>query len=77
MKPHPVILHQIIEIAGLSNNEVLYVGDSGVDAQTAHNANVDFVGVLWGFRPQKELEEMGATVFVEQASDLYSHIRSL
>jgi phosphoglycolate phosphatase len=77
VKPHPGILEEIIEMAGVGNEEVLYVGDSGVDATTAQNAQVDFVGVLWGFRPKKELEEMGASVFVQNATELYVYIQNL
>ncbi len=70
VKPNPGILEEIIEIAGVSKSEVLYVGDSGVDVATAYNAKVDFVGVLWGFRPRKELEEVGAELFVENTEEL-------
>ena len=70
-KPNPGILEEIISIAGVDKSEVLYVGDSGVDVATATNAKVAFTGVLWGFRPQKELEELGAVSFVESAEELY------
>lgn len=70
VKPNPGILEEIIEIAGVNNSEVLYVGDSGVDVATAYNTKVDFVGVLWGFRPRKELEEVGAELFVENTEEL-------
>jgi len=73
-KPNPSILDEIIEIAKVQKSEVLYIGDSGVDVATAYNAKVDFVGVLWGFRPQKELEEVGAGKFVETADQLYQLI---
>jgi Predicted phosphatases len=53
----------------------MYVGDSGVDAATACNANVPFTGVLWGFRPQNELEEAGATKFVSSTEELYRLIK--
>jgi phosphoglycolate phosphatase len=53
------------------------VGDSGVDAATAYNAKVDFAGVLWGFRPRKELEDVGATRFVNTTDELYNIIKSL
>ena len=76
VKPNPSILEEIIEIANLEKSEVLYVGDSGVDVATAYNAKVDFVGVLWGFRPQKELEEVGAQEFVQTAEELYDLIKS-
>jgi len=73
-KPNPSILEEIIEKANVQKSEVLYVGDSGVDVATAYNAKVDFTGVLWGFRPQRELEEVGARNFVETADQLYKQI---
>ncbi len=73
-KPNPSILEEIIEKANVQKSEVLYVGDSGVDVATAYNAKVDFTGVLWGFRPQRELEEVGARNFVETADQLYRQI---
>lgn len=76
VKPNPAIVEEIIEIAGVEKEEVLYVGDSGVDAATAYNAKVPFAGVLWGFRPRKELEEVGATQFVETADELYRIIHT-
>ena len=77
VKPNPAILEEIIEIAGVQKSEVLYVGDSGVDVATANNTQVDFTGVLWGFRPRKELEDVGATRFVNTTDELYSIIKSL
>lgn len=76
VKPNPSIIEEIIEIANVNKSEVLYVGDSGVDVATGYNAKVDFVGVLWGFRPQKELEEVGAQEFVQTAEELYDLIKS-
>lgn len=73
-KPSPDILFEIIDKAKLSKNEVLYVGDSGVDAATALNAGIDFVGVLWGFRSQSELEQAGASSFAYNTQDLYMKI---
>lgn len=71
VKPNPGILEEIIELAQVEKSEVLYVGDSGVDVATAYNAKVPFTGVLWGFRPRKELEEVGATSFAETTEELY------
>lgn len=75
VKPNPAILNEIIESTGLSKPDVLFVGDSGVDVATAYNAKVDFTGVLWGFRPRKELEEVGATSFAKNAEELYNIIK--
>ncbi|MBQ4056931.1 MAG: HAD family hydrolase, partial [Bacteroidaceae bacterium] len=54
--------------------EVLYVGDSGVDMQTATNAGVDAIGVTWGFRPRTELEALHPKGVIEQAEELLKFI---
>lgn len=75
VKPSPAIVDEIVERAGVTKSETLYVGDSGVDAATALNAGVPFVGVLWGFRPQQELEAAGATLFVEKPEEIEKLVR--
>lgn len=56
VKPDPIIVKEILQIAKVQEEETLYVGDSGVDMQTAINAGVTSCGVTWGFRPRTELE---------------------
>lgn len=56
VKPDPAVVREILSLTGVPKDSVLYVGDSGVDMQTAAAAGVKAVGVLWGFRPQEELE---------------------
>ena len=70
VKPSPDILNEIVNTAGVLKSETLYIGDSGIDAQTAINANIQFTGVLWGFRPRQELEEAGAERFVEKPEEI-------
>jgi phosphoglycolate phosphatase len=76
VKPHPSIVEEIIKKAAVQKEEVLYVGDSGVDVQTAQNAAVSFVGVLWGFRPKEELQQAGAEVFAKNTAELEAIINS-
>lgn len=71
-KPDPSIVHDIIAKAGVKKEEVLYVGDSNVDMQTAHNAGVTAVGVAWGFRPRRELEALHPAYIIEKAAELLS-----
>ena len=40
VKPDPIIVKEILQIAKVQEEETLYVGDSGVDMQTAINAGV-------------------------------------
>ena len=60
-KPDATIVRDIQSVAAVHENcDVLYVGDSLVDLQTARNAGVDFVAVTWGFCPKEDLEKMYA-----------------
>lgn len=70
IKPDPTVVRQIIFEAGVSREEVLYVGDSGVDMQTAVAADVRSVGVTWGFRLREELIEAGAIHLVDRAEEI-------
>jgi len=49
---------------------VLYVGDTAVDMQTAQNADLTKVGVLWGFRPKEELEQARADYIILHPQEL-------
>lgn len=70
IKPAPDIVLDILRETGVSAKQALYVGDSGVDMQTAHNARVESVGVTWGFRSEEELREYGAVHIVHSAEDI-------
>ncbi len=60
IKPDPAALLAMAEELGAAPEEVLYIGDSGVDMDTGRNAGMDACGVLWGFRQREELVEHGA-----------------
>jgi phosphoglycolate phosphatase len=70
IKPDPAIVYEIMQRANVTKEETLYIGDSGVDVETALNAGVNLATVLWGFRPKAELEEKGATLFIEKAEEI-------
>ena len=70
VKPDPTIVFDILRIANVSKDEVLYVGDSGVDMQTAINAGVTSCGVTWGFRPRAELEALCPDYIVDKAEEI-------
>ncbi len=70
VKPDPAIVQDILAQTGASTDEVLYVGDSGVDMQTAHHAGVTAAGVTWGFRPRTELEALRPAYIVDRAEEI-------
>lgn len=57
-------------------DEILYVGDSNTDMKTAHACNMIPVGVLWGFRDQRELLDAGAEHIIGQPSQLLDLVKS-
>lgn len=56
VKPDPAAALYLANKYAKDGKKPLYVGDSGVDMQTAKNAGIDACGVLWGFREREELE---------------------
>lgn len=69
-KPAPDALLKAMELCGVDREETLYIGDSNVDVQFAHNAGVAVCGVSWGFRGRAELEEAGADSIADSAQEL-------
>lgn len=55
-KPSPEGLNLAIYKLGIAKDDVMYIGDSTVDAETAMAAGVDFTGVLHGMTTREELE---------------------
>ena len=68
------IVDDILSIAKTDRKDVLYVGDSGVDMQTAINAGVTSCGVTWGFRPRTELEEFHPDYIADKAEEILKRI---
>jgi phosphoglycolate phosphatase len=64
-KPDPASALETARRLAVPPEACLYVGDSGVDMQTARAAGMFAVGVLWGFRGREELQRAGAQVLVE------------
>lgn len=69
-KPDPAAALEISERLGTPPARILYAGDSGTDMQTARNAGMTAVGVLWGFREEAELVENGAHTIIREPAEL-------
>ena len=73
-KPAPDGLLQVIDRLKLNREDILYVGDSLVDAKTAENAQVNFAGVLTGTTTKDEFE-LHRNVFIgAHIKDVYDFI---
>ena len=69
-KPAPDMLLHAVKQFGLNKQDVVFIGDSDVDAQTAQNAAVDFIGVTWGFRTPADMRPFGAKLFIDKPLSL-------
>ena len=69
-KPNPFSAIEISKNLGIKPEEIIYIGDTGIDMQTATNANMFAVGVVWGFRPKEELIANGAKYLLSNPLDL-------
>lgn len=69
-KPNPVVTLEICKSFDILPEETIFIGDTGIDIQTANNAKMLAVGVSWGFRNKKELIEHGAKHILNHPLDL-------
>ena len=51
-KPNPDAVIAAMNAWGSRKDETIYVGDSEIDIETAKNAGIDCIVVLWGFRDE-------------------------
>ena len=70
VKPDPSIVFEILSKHPTPKSDVLYVGDSGIDMETARRACVESAGVTWGFRSVTELREHYADHIAESTGTL-------
>lgn len=72
LKPAPDSLFAALEALHCKPEEAVYVGDSDVDVQTAQNAGIPCISVLWGFRDRDFLEANGAQHFAETPAETHA-----
>lgn len=70
VKPDPSIVFEALNQCPTPKKDVLYVGDSGVDMETARRACVESVGVTWGFRHVGELRDNYADHIISDPDEI-------
>lgn len=73
-KPSPVNVLKAMKNSGSDKENTVYIGDSEVDVQTAHNAGIKCIGVTWGFRDKKDLTENSCDFIAETAEEVLNLI---
>ena len=75
LKPAPDGLVALMDELTVLPDEVMYLGDTGVDIITGKGAGVKkTVGVAWGYHPAHELLAEGADLIVDTPLDVLSHL---
>lgn len=77
VKPDPEGLLLAIRQLGVKREEVLYVGDSFVDAQAAERAGVRFAGVLTGTTTREEFEKYPHAVIGAHVGEICDFIENM
>jgi len=75
-KPDPSAALALAASIGAAPADCVFVGDSGVDVETARRAGMQAVGCLWGFRERAELEAAGAHHLVDHPRALLALLSS-
>lgn len=73
-KPDPKAALDIVKCLDSSCENTYFIGDTKIDMQTAKSANMTAIGVLWGFRDEKELRENGADFIVKEPLEIINII---
>jgi phosphoglycolate phosphatase len=74
LKPDPAGAVEVAARLTVPRERILYVGDSGMDMQTAVRAGMVPLGVLWGFRSRDELLAAGAVSLAGTPSHVLSYL---
>ena len=75
-KPDPEGLNLAVERLGLEKADVLFCGDTVIDAETARRAGVDFCAVLNGTTPAEAFEEYPYVHVAPDLTDLLSWLKT-
>ena len=75
LKPDPASLLSMLDEIKIDKKQTAYIGDSEPDVFTAKNADVSMsISVLWGFRSEDQLRDVGANLFAREPSDVVKYI---
>ena len=70
LKPHPAMALRALEALCVGAQESVFVGDTGMDMQTAKSAGCLAIGAKWGFRSEAELKTNGADYLISSPEEL-------
>lgn len=75
VKPDPAGGLEILKEMNLKAEDVLYVGDTDIDMQTAVNGGFFGIGAEWGFRTKEELVTTGAKITFATPIEMMNYLK--
>ena len=73
-KPDKTATLNILEKLNVEKQNAFFVGDGETDVLTSINAGIKNISVLWGYRDKDQLQQVGATTFVNNPKEILSLI---
>ena len=76
-KPNPQMIDEIVSHYHVGKKDVLYIGDTNVDEETALNAGVQYALVTYGYRTKEEIKKScQCTTLLDNTEEVYRFIKS-
>jgi len=74
-KPEPDGVFEALKELNSAAGNAIYIGDSEVDIQTAKNAGLPCISVLWGFKDKDFLIQNGGGYFAKTPEDIINIVK--
>jgi phosphoglycolate phosphatase len=74
-KPDPTAAFELALALNVLPGRIGFVGDTPIDVNTAKNAGMIPIGVLWGFRSREQLVDAGARFLLSRPAELLDLLR--
>ncbi|MBE7081836.1 MAG: HAD family hydrolase [Clostridiales bacterium] len=74
-KPDKTATLNILKALNVKKENAYFIGDGQTDIETAYNADIKHIAVLWGYRDKDQLEKVGAKVFAQNPLDILEIIK--
>lgn len=74
-KPHPQMLHELLEVTGSEAGRAIMVGDTTYDMLMARNAGMDGLAVSYGAHARELLLDHAPRACLDSFADVYAWLR--
>lgn len=73
-KPHPLMLHELLEESAVPARQSVMIGDTEYDMAMAKQAGIDAIGVSWGVHDVERLLAAGADAVIHTPRELLDQL---